>query len=76
MFRSGEATPVEVDLDRELARNPRLKEFVAGRIEQDLAERAAAGDCLNGVSGAVWVDSPLHAAVVFWHLSHALAWDE
>jgi hypothetical protein len=57
-FRSGQSTPVEVDLDHELARNPRLKELVASRIEQDVADRIANGDSPNGsgISGAVWIE--------------------
>jgi hypothetical protein len=55
-FISGQGSAVEVDLDRELARNPRLKELVASRIEHDIADRLANGDSPDGISGAVWVD--------------------
>lgn len=54
-FRLGESTPVEIDLDAELARNPRLTEFVAGRVEQELADLYHSGASLTDASGAVWV---------------------
>ncbi len=55
-FISGQGNAVEVDLDREFARNPRLKELVASRIEQDVAERITNGDPPDGISGAVWIE--------------------
>ena len=54
-FRSGQGSPVEIDLDHELARNPQLKQLVKSRIEQDIAARIADGDPPNGISGAVWI---------------------
>jgi hypothetical protein len=54
-FRLGESTPMAVNLNVELARNPQLKEFVAGRIEHELAELHQAGSPLTDASGAVWV---------------------
>jgi hypothetical protein len=54
-FRAGEAATVRVDLDRELERNPRLKEFVASRIEAALAERLEVSADPASASGAIWV---------------------
>jgi hypothetical protein len=54
-FRSGDASPVRVDLDRELSRNPQLKQFVTSQIEFDLALRAGSGERVEDMSGAVWV---------------------
>jgi hypothetical protein len=54
-FRSGGASPVRVDLDRELSRNPQLKQFVTSQIEFDLAVRAGSGERVEEMSGAVWV---------------------
>lgn len=54
-FRSGEASPVRVDLDRELARNPQLRELVTSQVELQIAWRAESGENVEGMSGAVWV---------------------
>ena len=54
-FLSGSSAPVRVDLDAELARNPQLRQYVASRIETDMAESAAAGVPLTEMSGSVWV---------------------
>jgi len=55
-FRSGDSSPVEVDLDRELARNPHLKQLITSRIEQDIADRLGNGESPAGISGAIWID--------------------
>jgi len=54
-FRSGQTSAVAVDLNRELERNPQLKEFLASRIENELAERLAKGETVEDMQGAVWV---------------------
>jgi hypothetical protein len=54
-FRAGDARPVRVDLDRELSRNPQLKQFVTSQIEFDLVVRAGSGESVEGMSGSVWV---------------------
>jgi hypothetical protein len=54
-FRSGGSTPMQVDLDVELERNPQLKEFVASRIELDLAALHQSEVPLTEAYGAVWV---------------------
>ena len=54
-FRTGGTAPVLVDLDRELARNPRLREFLTGQIELDLARHAPTAEAVEGMSGAIWV---------------------
>ena len=57
-FTSGQATVVHVDLNRELERNPRLRELLASRIEHEVAGRLARGGSLEQLSGAVWVSQP------------------
>ena len=57
-FTTGQATVVHVDLNRELERNPRLRELLASRIEHEMAGRLARGDSLERLSGAVWVSQP------------------
>lgn len=54
-FVSGESAPVVVDLDAEFDRNPQLKEYVASRIEFDMALRTKRGETVDGMTGAVWV---------------------
>lgn len=54
-FRSGQATPVHVDLDREFARNPQLRELVTSQVELQIALRWESGERLETMSGAVWV---------------------
>jgi hypothetical protein len=54
-FRSGATDPVEVDLDRELERNPHLKEVLVSRIETDLAESSVLPDGAIDESGAIWI---------------------
>jgi hypothetical protein len=54
-FRLGGSTSMGVDLNVELERNPQLKEFVASRIELDLAAQHQAKVPLTDASGAVWV---------------------
>src|SRR5687768_15941940 len=61
-FRSGGASPVRVDLDRELSRNPQLKQFVTSQIELDLAVRAGSGERVEDMSGAVWVSQTEYGA--------------
>jgi hypothetical protein len=57
-FTSGQATVVHVDLNRELDRNPRLRELLASRIEHEVAAHLASGHSLERLSGAVWVSQP------------------
>lgn len=54
-FLSGSSAPVRVDLNGELQRNPELREYVASRIETELAEAWKGGTPLADVSGAIWV---------------------
>ena len=54
-FLSGSSAPVRVDLNAELQRNPQLREYVASRIESEVAERVANGDSPVDIGGAIWV---------------------
>jgi hypothetical protein len=54
-FRSGAADPVQVNLNRELERNPRLKEVLASRIEAAVAEAPALSGGGGDESGAIWI---------------------
>jgi hypothetical protein len=54
-FRSGAADPMRVNLDRELERNPHLKELLVSRIETDLAESSVLPDGAIDESGAIWI---------------------
>jgi hypothetical protein len=54
-FRAGATEPVGVDLDRELERNPFLKELLASRIESELAARLTPSADTTQGSGAIWL---------------------
>jgi len=54
-FLSGSSAPVRVDLTAELERNPQLREYVASRIESEIAERFANGESPVDIGGSVWV---------------------
>jgi hypothetical protein len=54
-FLSGSSAPVRVDLTAELERNPQLREFVASRIESEVAERVANGESPADIGGSIWV---------------------
>jgi len=54
-FLSGSSDPVRVDLTAELERNPQLSEFVASRIESEVAERIANGESPVEIGGSIWV---------------------
>lgn len=54
-FLSGSAEPVRVDLTAELERNPQLREYVASRVESEVAERMASGESPADIGGSVWV---------------------
>ena len=54
-FLSGSSAPVRVDLNAELERNPQLREYVASRIESEIAERTANGEAAVDIGGSVWV---------------------
>ncbi|MEI9954050.1 MAG: hypothetical protein WDO74_35005 [Pseudomonadota bacterium] len=54
-FLSGSSAAVRVDLTAELERNPQLREYVASRIESEVAERIANGESPVDIGGAVWV---------------------
>lgn len=54
-FLSGSSAPVRIDLNAELQRNPQLREYVASRIESEVAERVANGDSTIDIGGAIWV---------------------
>jgi hypothetical protein len=54
-FLSGSSAPVRVDLTAELGRNPQLREYVASRIETDIAERIDNGESLVDLGGSIWV---------------------
>lgn len=54
-FRSGDASEVEVDLNPELARNPRLRELLSERIESDILQQITDGKDVEDISGAIWV---------------------
>jgi hypothetical protein len=54
-FLSGSSAPVPVNVTRELERNPQLREYVASRIESEIAEAWAGGTPLSELSGAIWV---------------------
>jgi len=50
-FLSGSSAPVRIDLNAELQRNPQLHEYVASRIESEVAERVANGDSPVDIGG-------------------------
>ncbi len=54
-FLSGSSAPVRVDLPAELERNPQLREYVASRIESEIAERVANGESPVDIGGSIWV---------------------
>jgi hypothetical protein len=54
-FRSGAADPVQVNLNRELERNARLKEVLANRIEAAVAGAPALCGGAIDESGAIWI---------------------
>lgn len=54
-FLSGASEPVHVNLQAGIERDPQLKEYIAGHIERDMADRVSAGEPLEGMYGSVWV---------------------
>jgi len=54
-FLSGSSTPVRIDVTAELQRNPQLHEYIASRIESDIAERIQNEESLVDITGSVWV---------------------
>lgn len=54
-FRSGSRTPVRVDLNVELQRNPQLREYITSRIQWEMNEKTRFGDRVEDMAGAIWV---------------------
>lgn len=61
-FLSGSSAPVRVDLNVELQRNPEFREYLAGKIESEIAQAWQRGTPLAEMSGAIWVSQAAYGS--------------